>query len=273
MDEKKSILIVDDDENTCKSLALVFGKKDYETETAGTGRETIEKARGRFFNLALLDIRLPYTEGIDLIAPLKEIHPDMLVIMMTAYASLETAVRALNEGASAYIHKPLNMDEVLATVREALEKQRLVMENRRLYEVAQQELTERIRAEEALQKANDELEQRVEERTAKLAKTTEQLEVELTERKRIEEERKNLIRELQDALAEVKKLSGLLPMCASCKKIRDDKGNWNHIEVYIRDRSEADFTHGICPECRKNLYPKPYNYNELQKIRLGFAKK
>ena len=268
MDEKESILIVDDNESTCKSLTLVFGKKGYETETAGTGREAIEKARGRFFNLALLDIRLPDMEGIELIAPLKEIHPDLLVIMVTAYASLETAVRSLKEGASAYIHKPLNMDEVLATVREALEKQRLVMENRRLYEVAQQELTERIRAEEALQKANDELEQRVEERTAKLAKTTEQLEVELTERKRIEEERKKLIKELQDALAEVKTLSGLLPICSSCKKIRDDEGNWNHIEVYIRDRSEADFTHGICPECRKKLYPKPYNYNELQKIRL-----
>lgn len=70
-----------------------------------------------------------------------------------------------------------------------------------------------------------------------------------------EAEREKLIRELQESLAKVKTLSGLLPICASCKKIRDDKGYWNQIEVYIRDHSEAEFTHGICPECFKKLYP------------------
>jgi len=145
MNDKLSILIVDDDESTCRTLTRVFGKKGYETETAGTGREALKKAQGRFFNLALLDIKLPDTAGIELIAPLKEMHPDMMVIMITAYASLETAVQALNEGASAYIIKPLNMDEVLATVREALEKQRLVEEKRQAEE-ALRESEERYRA-------------------------------------------------------------------------------------------------------------------------------
>ena len=63
---------------------------------------------------------------------------------------------------------------------------------------------------------------------------------------------------LQKALAKVKTLSGLLPICANCKKIRDDKGYWNQIEAYIRDHSEADFSHSICPECAKNLYPEFY---------------
>ena len=63
---------------------------------------------------------------------------------------------------------------------------------------------------------------------------------------------------LQKALAKVKTLSGFLPICAHCKKIRDDKGYWNQIEVYIRDHSEADFSHSICPECAKNLYPEFY---------------
>jgi len=75
------------------------------------------------------------------------------------------------------------------------------------------------------------------------------------ERKLAEEEREKLIRELQEALAKVKTLTGLLPICASCKKIRDDKGYWNQIEVYIRDHSEAEFSHGICPDCMKKLYP------------------
>ena len=68
-------------------------------------------------------------------------------------------------------------------------------------------------------------------------------------------EKEKLIVELQEALAKVKTLSGLLPICSSCKKIRDDNGYWNQIESYIRQHSEADFTHGICPTCAKMLYP------------------
>jgi PAS domain S-box-containing protein len=80
----------------------------------------------------------------------------------------------------------------------------------------------------------------------------------ITDRKRAEEEREGLITELQNALSEVKTLSGLLPICASCKKIRDDKGYWNQIESYIREHSGAEFTHGICPECMKTLHPELY---------------
>ena len=76
------------------------------------------------------------------------------------------------------------------------------------------------------------------------------------ERKRTLEEQIRLISQLQEALAKVKQLSGLLPMCASCKKIRDDNGYWNQLEAYISDHSEADFSHGICPECVKKLYPE-----------------
>jgi len=82
--------------------------------------------------------------------------------------------------------------------------------------------------------------------------------VDITARKKIEVEREHLIDELKKNLERVKLLSGLLPICASCKKIRDDKGYWNQIEAYIRDHSEADFSHGICPECAKKLYPDFY---------------
>ncbi len=67
--------------------------------------------------------------------------------------------------------------------------------------------------------------------------------------------REIIIAQLQDALSEVKQLSGLLPICASCKKVRDDNGYWNQIELYIKDHSEAEFSHGICPDCAKKLYP------------------
>ncbi|MHB8810064.1 MAG: PAS domain-containing protein [Desulfobulbaceae bacterium] len=76
----------------------------------------------------------------------------------------------------------------------------------------------------------------------------------ITPRKLLEQEKENLITELREALAKVKLLSGLIPICAACKKIRDDKGYWTQIETYIRNHSEAEFSHGICPECAERLY-------------------
>ncbi len=76
-----------------------------------------------------------------------------------------------------------------------------------------------------------------------------------TNNRKAEIERKELIDRLQAALAEVKKLSGFLPICSHCKKIRDDQGYWKQIETYIQEHSEAEFSHGICPECLKEHYP------------------
>ena len=74
----------------------------------------------------------------------------------------------------------------------------------------------------------------------------------------LREEREKLIVDLQVALDKVKLLSGFLPICASCKKIRDDKGYWQQIEAYIREHSEAEFSHSICPDCAKKLYSDYY---------------
>jgi len=69
------------------------------------------------------------------------------------------------------------------------------------------------------------------------------------------QERKKLLEDLQEALARVKLLSGLLPICAGCKNIRDEEGYWHQVEAYIRDHSEADFSHSVCPRCARTLYP------------------
>jgi uncharacterized PurR-regulated membrane protein YhhQ (DUF165 family) len=79
---------------------------------------------------------------------------------------------------------------------------------------------------------------------------------EIERRKQAEREREKLIGDLQEALSEVKTLRGFLPICAHCKKIRDDEGYWQQIEMYIQQRSEAKFSHGICPECARSLYPE-----------------
>ncbi len=103
-----------------------------------------------------------------------------------------------------------------------------------IFVVIVRDVTGRKTAQLALAKAHNELESRVEERTADLQRSN---------------------KELESALAEIKTLSGFIPICASCKKVRDDTGYWNQIEVYIRDRSDAEFSHGICPDCVDKLYP------------------
>ena len=77
----------------------------------------------------------------------------------------------------------------------------------------------------------------------------------ITERRRVQQDRERLIAELQQALADVKQLSGLLPICSGCKKIRDDTGYWRQVETYIAERTEARFTHGLCPVCITKYFP------------------
>ncbi len=86
--------------------------------------------------------------------------------------------------------------------------------------------------------------------------------VDITERKLIEAEREKVVNDLQEALAKVRLLSGFLPICSVCKKIRDDQGYWQQIEAYIRDHSEAEFSHSYCPECAKRLYPEAFAGDE-----------
>jgi hypothetical protein len=92
-----------------------------------------------------------------------------------------------------------------------------------------------------------------------LVQAHEELKLEAQQCKLAEQAKGKLVTELQEALAQVKLLSGLLPMCSSCKKIRDDQGYWRQLEAYIHDHSEAQVSHGICPECAKKLYPQLYD--------------
>jgi len=84
----------------------------------------------------------------------------------------------------------------------------------------------------------------------------------VAKRKQAEQGREELISELQEALDNVKKLEGMLPICSSCKRIRDDKGDWNELEEYIHDHSEAEFSHGLCQDCARKIYPKYFSKEE-----------
>ncbi|MGO9572000.1 MAG: hypothetical protein ACLP5H_31145 [Desulfomonilaceae bacterium] len=99
---------------------------------------------------------------------------------------------------------------------------------------------------------------RLRSRNEEILEAHERIQRDMAARKQAEEDKERLIRELQEALAKVKMLSGMLPICSSCKRIRNDQGYWQRIEEYIRDHSEADFTHSVCQDCARKLYPELY---------------
>jgi DNA-binding NtrC family response regulator len=123
MDSSAKILIVDDDENIRKVLVAILEDKGYGTEAVGTAREAIKKSDKKFYNLALIDIRLPDMEGIDLLRKIKDTTPRMRKIIITGYPTLQNAMDAVNKGADAYVTKPFDVERVLSTISEQLKKQ------------------------------------------------------------------------------------------------------------------------------------------------------
>ena len=122
---KASILIVEDDANIRETLSAILQQKGYRTETAENGREAIQKSNAELFNLALLDINLPDMKGTRLLTTMHGSLPRMVKIMVTGYPSLENAVEALNQGADAYVIKPVKSKKLLALIEEKLERQRI----------------------------------------------------------------------------------------------------------------------------------------------------
>jgi DNA-binding NtrC family response regulator len=123
MDSNARILIVDDDENIRKVLMAILEDKGYDMEAVGTAREAIKRTEKKFYNVALIDIRLPDMEGIDLLMKIRDTTPKMRKIIITGYPTLQNAVDAVNRGADAYIMKPFDVGRMLSTISEQLRKQ------------------------------------------------------------------------------------------------------------------------------------------------------
>jgi DNA-binding NtrC family response regulator len=121
--KQQRILIVDDDENITTVFRVNLESNGYEVETAKNGAEALEKIGRMFFNLALVDIRLPDMEGTDLLELLRETAPKMRMIIVTGFPSLQNAINAVNKGADGYLLKPVDMKQLLKTIEEQLRKQ------------------------------------------------------------------------------------------------------------------------------------------------------
>lgn len=123
MEKPSRILVIDDDENIRKVVQTILEDEGYIIDTAETAKIGIEKSQKGFYNLALIDVRLPDMEGIELLSKLRDTKPKMRKIIVTGYPTLQNAVAAVNKGADAYVIKPFDVEKLLQTIKEQLQKQ------------------------------------------------------------------------------------------------------------------------------------------------------
>jgi two-component system NtrC family sensor kinase len=132
--EDENILIIDDDESTCRTMKMILDAYGYNTEYVHFGKDAIERVKNASFSLAIVDVRLPDVPGTELISRLREESPDLAIIMVTGYASIESVVDAMNLGASAYATKPLDVEQLIMAVTSAIEKRKLLREKKKMEE-------------------------------------------------------------------------------------------------------------------------------------------
>ena len=166
--ETAKILVVEDEVGSRLTLCGILEDGGYEVTGVEKGTEALEVIKDGNFNVIITDIRLPDVGGMSILELAKEINPDVAVIMMTGYASIETAVNAVNEGAYAYFVKPVNLDEMKTAIVNALRQQRLSRENKRLVDDLQ-------RSNKLLFEANSQLRAATEAKSAFLAHMSHEL--------------------------------------------------------------------------------------------------
>jgi len=123
MSQSARILLIDDEETIRKTLSMILRHAGYVVDTAENGKQAIEKTEANFYNLALVDVRLPDMEGTELLTTMRETTPKMIKIILTGYPGLQNAVKAINNGVDHYLIKPVNTDELLRVIKESLDIQ------------------------------------------------------------------------------------------------------------------------------------------------------
>lgn len=234
-----TILIVEDSPTQLEALRYQLEEYGYKIISATNGLEAIELLKEHRSTIIISDILMPEMDGFELCRYIKadENLKDIPVVFLTQLTEPEDIIKGLDCGADNFILKPYK-DEFLHC--------------RIQYILVNMELQKRVVTRMNLQIS---LEGKIYTITPDRMQILDLLFYTFTTllRKNRELEQKN--KELHDALDTIKTLRGLLPICASCKRIRDDEGYWHSLEIYIKEHSEAEFTHGLCPECVKKLYP------------------
>jgi len=255
-----NILIVEDSPTQTKLLRLILEDNGYAVDSASNGIKALECIRHKKPNLIITDIVMPEMDGFALCKALKN-DPELNhipIMLLTSLSDPHDVIKGLQAGADNFLTKPYEDTFLVSRIH---------------YIIANQELRKTTNAGSAVEIMfagqkyfiNSDRMQVIDlllstyenavQKTNQLKKAHNDL-IDIyrqLEQKNIELEKLN--QNLQHALTEVKTLSGLLPICAHCKKIRDDQGYWNQIETYMAKRIDVEFTHGICPSCAKKFFP------------------
>jgi DNA-binding NtrC family response regulator len=223
--------------------APAVARSPFQIDSAFQGEDGVDLVRDAFdsgnpYAMAFVDVRMPPgIDGVQTATKIWQIDDELEIVICTAHSdySWEEMTAKLSHAARLVIlKKPFEFVEVLQLATSLTEKWRL-------HQQVKLHLLH--------------LEKLVQDRTSDLNATNQRLETEIAARKKSQIERETLIRTLEEALANVNTLRGLIPICAGCKRIRDDKGFWNQVEIYVSEHSEARFSHGLCPQCARTYYP------------------
>ncbi|MGD0398593.1 MAG: response regulator [Syntrophobacteraceae bacterium] len=244
------ILIVEDSPTQAMELEFILHQNGYRTSVAQNGREALAWLSRKTPAMVISDIVMPELDGFELCRAIRanlKLRP-IPVILLSFLSDEADVLKGLESGASNFIIKPYNHAHLVSCIQEKLSRD-AAEEDRPQPPVTVEYSGKGYTINSGVRQVLDIL---VSTYGTVVSKNAELIRAE-AEREHVLEEREKLIAELQEALANVKTLSGLLPICAWCKKIRDDKGDWHEIQNYMCDHSEASLTHGICPECYRKV--------------------
>jgi two-component system, OmpR family, response regulator VanR len=260
MASRYNILIVEDSPTQTKLLRLILEEHGYHVVSANNGIKALESVRSQKPHLIITDIVMPEMDGFALCKAVKQdpALKSIPVMLLTSLSDPQDVIKGLQAGADNFLTKPYEDTFLISRIQYIfanleLRKNKssgtdmeIVFENQKyIIHSDRMQIVDLLLStyDNAVQKNHE-----LHKAHGDLLEIHRQL-----EQKNVQLEKFN--RDLQQALAEVKTLSGLLPICANCKKIRDDKGYWGQIESYMAKRTGVEFTHGICPDCAKKYFP------------------
>ena len=238
--QNTKVLIVEDSRTQSIQLESLLEENGFDVSVAYNGREGLSLLREEKPDLVISDIIMPEMDGYELCGKIKD-DDDLMgipVLLLTQLAEPEDIIKGLESGADSFVTKPYDPGLLLSQIE-------YIFVNRALRT-----------------DSNDEKDMEVFFAGKKYfihSNRGQILDLLFSTYQNSLQQKRELERannELKEALDTINTLHGIIPICANCKKIRDDKGAWSQIETYVSERSEAQFSHGICPECARELYPE-----------------
>ncbi len=238
--KKAKVLVVEDSHTQAIQLKSLLEENGYEVSVAYDGAEGLSFLKEEKPDLVVSDIVMPEMDGYELCKKIKE-DDDFIgipVLLLTQLNEPEDIIKGLECGADNFVTKPYDAKLLLSQIE-------YVLVNRSMRTGPRTEMGMEVFFAGKKYFINS-------NRMQILDLLFSTYQNSLQQKRKLEKTNK----ELKSALDTIKTLHGIIPICSNCKKIRDDKGSWNQMEAYISKHSEAEFSHGICPECVKELYPE-----------------